>query len=238
MREKLIVALDHTSENEAKRMVETLGDAVSFYKVGPALFLPYGSTIIEYLKSRGLKVFLDMKFHDIPNTVAKAAENMVDMGVDIFNIHASGGFEMMEKAVEIVRKKSSQSSSRPLVLAVTILTSLKKDFLKDVMGSDRELEEEVVALAKLARQAGCDGVVASPWEIELVKKECGGDFIVLTPGIRPRGTAGQDQKRVRTPGEAVRAGSDFLVIGRPITQAEDPRQKALEILKEMEDSVE
>lgn len=238
MKEKLIVALDHTSENGAKRMIETLGNAVSYYKIGPALFLPYGPTIIESLKSRGLKVFLDLKFHDIPNTVAKAAENMVHMGVDIFNIHASGGFEMMEKAVEIVRSKSSQSSSRPLVLAVTILTSLKKDFLKDVMGSDRELEEEVIALAKLSQDAGCDGVVASPWEIELIKKECGEKFIVLTPGIRPKGTAGYDQKRVRTPGEAVRAGSDFLVIGRPITEAENPREKALEILKEMKDNVE
>lgn len=237
MKDKLIVALDYTSRADAERMVETLKDTVTFYKVGPALFLPYGPSIIEYLKSRGLKVFLDLKFHDIPNTVAKTAETIVQLGVDIFNLHASGGYEMMAKTVEVVQAMCNQKSTRPLVLAVTILTSLQDDFLEDVMGSDRKLEDEVIILAKLSRDAGCDGVVASPWEIESLKRECGQDFYVLTPGIRPKGAPGYDQKRMKTPGEAIEAGSDFVVIGRPITEAENPRQTALEVLREMEESV-
>jgi len=238
VKDKLIVALDYTSRADAERMVETLRGVVTFFKVGPALFLPYGPSIVKYLKSQGLKVFLDLKLHDIPNTLARAAETMVDLELDIFNLHASGGFEMMAKTAEVVERKCSQRSSRPIILAVTILTSLKDDFLKDVMGSDRSVEDEVIVLAKLARDAGCDGVVASAWEIESLKRACGRDFFVLTPGIRPKGTPGYDQKRMKTPGEAVRAGSDFVVIGRPITEAEDPVQKALEILKEMEENVE
>lgn len=237
MKDKLIVALDYTSKADMERMVETLEDVVTFYKVGPALFLPYGPSIIEYLKSQGKKIFLDLKFHDIPNTLAKTAEAVVKLGIDIFNIHTSGGFEMMATAVQVVRDKCSQKNSRPLVLGVTILTSLKEDFLKAIMGSNRNLEEEVIVLAKLAQDAKCDGVVASALEIEPIKRECGQDFLVLTPGIRPAGTPGYDQKRMKTPGEAMRAGSDFIVIGRPITEADRPRQKAIEILKEMEDSV-
>jgi orotidine-5'-phosphate decarboxylase len=238
MKDKLIVALDYTSRADAERMVETLRGAVTFFKVGPALFLPYGPSIVEYLKSQDLRVFLDMKLHDIPNTLARAAETMVDLEVDIFNLHASGGFEMMAKTAEVVQQRSSQRGFRPIILAVTILTSLKDDFLRDVMGSGRNVKDQVVVLAQLARDAGCDGVVASAWEIEPLKKACGRDFLVLTPGIRPKGAPGYDQKRMKTPGEAVRAGSDFVVIGRPITQASDPRQKALEILKEMEENVE
>lgn len=237
MKDKLIVALDYTTRAEAERMVDTLGDVVSFYKVGPVLFLSAGPPIIEYLKSRGLKVFLDLKFHDIPNTVAKAAESAVEMDIDIFNLHASGGFEMMAKTVEAVHRKCSHPDSRPLIFGVTILTSLDENFLIDVLGSNRKLEDEVIALAKLTRDAGCDGVVASPRETESIKRECGRNFLVLTPGIRPKGAPGYDQKRVKTPAEAMRAGSDFIVIGRPITQAENPRERALEILKEMEESV-
>ena len=237
MDERLIVALDQTSRHEAERMVECLSGTVSFFKVGPALFLPCGPSIIEYLKSRNLKVFLDLKLHDIPNTVVRAAETIIKMGVDIFNIHASGGFEMMSKTVEAVDRSSGGGSTRPLVFAVTVLTSLKDDFMREVMGSGRAVQEQVTRLARLAKEAGCDGVVASAWEIEPVKQECGSDFLVLTPGIRPRGSEGGDQKRTKTPAEAIEAGSDFIVVGRPITQADDPRQSALEILKEVENCV-
>ena len=238
MKERLVVALDYTSRADAERMVDILGDAAIFYKVGPALFLPCGASIVEYLKSRGLKVFLDLKFHDIPNTVAKAAEAVADLGVDIFNIHASGGHEMMAKAVQAVQARCAGSKPRPLVLAVTILTSLKQDFLSGVMRSSRTVEEQVLALAELARDAGCDGVVASAWEVGPLKRRCGQDFVVLTPGIRPKGTPGYDQKRMKTPGEAIRTGSDFIVVGRPITEAPNPRETAIEVVKEMEESLE
>jgi orotidine-5'-phosphate decarboxylase len=237
MNDRLIVALDQTSRHKAERMVELLNGTVNFFKVGPALFLPCGPSIVEYLKSRDLKVFLDLKLHDIPNTVARAAETIAKMGVDIFNIHASGGSEMMSRTVEAVDKSSAQGRTRPLVFAVTVLTSLKDDFMRNTMGSGRTVQEQVTTLARLAKDAGCDGVVASAWEIEPVKQECGSDFLVLTPGIRPKGSEGGDQKRTKTPADAIKAGSDFIVVGRPITQADNPRQSALGILEEVENCV-
>jgi orotidine-5'-phosphate decarboxylase len=234
MKDRLIVALDSTSRREAEKTVEALRGTVNYFKVGPALFLPCGPSIVRYLKSEGFKVFLDLKLHDIPNTVVRATEAILDLGVDIFNVHASGGTEMMTKTAELIRKHSVGKDSRPLLFAVTVLTSLKQEHLGRVLGSSQPVEDHVVSLARLARDAGCDGVVASSWETQPVKRECGPEFLVITPGIRPRGSGGDDQKRTKTPGEAVREGSDFIVVGRPITTAEDPRKMATQILEEME----
>lgn len=187
------------------------------------------------VNERGGKVFLDLKFHDIPNTVARAAEVATKLGVYIFNIHTSGGYEMMKAAAEASKKTSlSLGTRKPLILGVTLLTSINQEILEKEIGIKKILKEQVVHLAKLAKDAGLDGVVASSWEIKEIRKTCGEDFVILTPGIRPVGKSSDDQKRVMTPREAIKLGSDFLVIGRPIRNAANPVEAAKNILKEME----
>ena len=189
------------------------------------------------INKRGGKVFLDLKYHDIPNTVARAAEVATKLGVYIFDLHTSGGYEMMKAAAEARNKISLDLGLRkPLILGVTLLTSINQEILEKDLGIKRRLEEQVVHLARLAKTAGLDGVVASPREIKGIRKACGEDFIILTPGIRPAGKSFDDQKRIMTPREAIRLGADFLVIGRPIRDAANPVEAAKEILKEMEEN--
>jgi orotidine-5'-phosphate decarboxylase len=237
-KDRLIVALDVATLAEEEKALRELGGTVSFFKVGNQLFTAAGPRAVEAIKKTGASVFLDLKYHDIPNTVERTAQSACDLGVDLFNVHALGGFEMMECAAKAVWNWSEEKGRPgPKILGVTVLTSLSEASLKDVMGeTNRTLEEEVLMLARMASSAGLDGVVASPEEIVPIKEACGKEFIVLTPGVRPQGSEMSDQKRVLTPGEAIRRGADYLVVGRPILSAPNPREAAGAILKEMEDA--
>lgn len=213
----IIVALDLPTEAAALSLVDRLGEAVTYYKVGSPLFTRTGPDILRQLHQRGKRVFLDLKYHDIPNTVAQAVSAAADLGVAMLTLHASGGAAMMRAARDAV------GAGGPLLLGVTLLTSLAVTDIEEVWGKElRSLREEVARLGALALEAGLDGVVASALEAETLKRRHGSDLIVVTPGIRPAGYAAGDQARTATPGEAVRAGSDFLVVGRPILEAADP----------------
>jgi len=235
IRNPLVVALDVDTVEQALSLVERLRGSVGMFKVGKQLFTSAGPEVVRRIVGRGERVFLDLKFHDIPNTVAKAGVEAARLGVSIFNLHALGGSKMMRAAVEAVSDAMEREKTpRPLILGVTVLTSHTQESLNEV-GIDRSLEGEVVALARLCKASGMDGVVASPQEIvpirEAVKDR---NFVLLTPGVRPAGAALDDQSRVLTPAEAVQAGADFLVVGRPITAAADPAAAAQKILEEIE----
>jgi len=234
MRARLIFALDVASTQEAIELVDLLKDEVGLFKVGKQLFLHAGPEIIRQIKERGADVFLDLKFHDIPRTVAKAGAEATRLGVRMFDLHASGSVAMMRQSVAEVNKVSrTEHLVRPKLLAVTVLTSLSQDDLKRV-GFRSGVESQVVRLAKLAREAGMDGVVASPHEVARIRKECGRRFLIVTPGIRPPKGALDDQKRVQTPEEAIRAGANYLVVGSPIRDAADPAAAARNIVASME----
>jgi orotidine-5'-phosphate decarboxylase len=234
MRARLIFALDVGSTTEAIELVDLLKDEVGLFKVGKQLFLHAGPEIIRQIKERGGDVFLDLKFHDIPRTVAKAGAEATRLGVRMFDLHASGSVAMMRQSVAEVNKVSrTEHLVRPKLLAVTVLTSLNQDDLKRV-GFRSGVESQVVRLAKLAREAGMDGVVASPHEVARIRKECGRRFLIVTPGIRPLKGALDDQKRVQTPEEAIRAGANYLVVGSPIRDAADPAAAARNIVASME----
>lgn len=234
-RERLIVALDFPSADAATHLAEKLRGHVGMFKIGSELFTAEGPILARYLLATGERVFLDLKYHDIPNTVRAAAREAAQFGVTLLNVHASGGRKMMEAALEGVRAAESQrhGRARPLVLAVTVLTSLDGDDLKE-LGWTGTPEEVVVRLARLAQEAGIDGVVASPAEIAALRRACGPRFLIVTPGIRPATAASHDQARIATPEHALRAGADYLVVGRPITEAADPVAAADAIVEEME----
>lgn len=235
-RERLVLALDVNNFKKAEELVDKLTDYVGVFKIGNQLFTAEGTKVIKMVQEKGGKVFLDLKFHDIPNTVARAAEVVSKLGVYIFDIHTSGGYEMMKATVEASKKLSfALGISKPLILGVTLLTSINQEILEKEIGIKKSLEEQVVHLAKLAEAAGLDGVVASPWEIKVLRAACGEGFVILTPGIRPAGKSDDDQKRIMTPQEAIKLGADFIVIGRPITNATNPVKASQEILKEMEE---
>jgi orotidine-5'-phosphate decarboxylase len=235
-KERLVLALDVDNFESAEKLVEKLNNYVGVFKVGSQLFTAEGTKVIKIINKKGGKVFLDLKFHDIPNTVARAAEVATKLGVYIFDVHTSGGYEMMKAAAEASKKISLVLGVRkPLILGVTLLTSINQEILEREIGVKKKLEEQVVHLAKLAKAAGLDGVVASPWEIKEIRKACGEDFVILTPGIRPVGKSSDDQKRVMTPQKAIKLGADFLVIGRPIRNASNPVEATKEILREMEE---
>ena len=217
--EKIIFALDVNGLSEIDRFAGMLSDKVGMFKIGKELFTAVGPEAVKAVQHRGGRVFLDLKYHDIPTTVAKAMLEAARMGVQLVNLHALGGAEMMETAATAVRKEFGDQ--RPKLLAVTILTSSTRETLRGV-GIDHAVPEMVVRLAKLALNAGMDGVVASPLEIGLIRAACGPDFLIVTPGVRPGFAAVDDQKRIMSPAEAVSAGADYLVIGRPIAQAENP----------------
>ncbi|MBW2057925.1 MAG: orotidine-5'-phosphate decarboxylase [Deltaproteobacteria bacterium] len=233
-RNRLIFALDVPDLYEAERYLRILRDRVGLFKVGKELFTHAGPRVVEMIGEMGQRTFLDLKFHDIPNTVGGASREATRLNVAMFNVHAMGGPEMMAAAAEGARSAAGETGmEKPAVLAVTVLTSLDSDALK-LVGIDTSVEEEVERLARLAQEAGLDGVVASPREIALIRRACGRDFILVTPGVRPAETAKHDQRRVMTPGEALQAGADYLVIGRPIRLARDPVEAVERIVEEME----
>jgi orotidine-5'-phosphate decarboxylase len=231
---EVIVALDFDSKEKALNLVESLGDAISLYKVGLELFSREGLGVVEELAQRGKRVFLDLKYHDIPNTVKSAARAAIEAGVFMYNLHALGGFSLMKEVAEFNAEYSAKVGlkERPIVLAVTLLTSLDEREIYQ-LGISSPLEAEVLRLAELAKRAGLDGVVCSPKEVPLIKRHLGEDFITVTPGIRPAWAERNDQKRATTPAEALRLGSDFMVVGRPITASPQPKEAALKILKEL-----
>jgi orotidine-5'-phosphate decarboxylase len=234
MRERLIVALDVDSLNQLRSLVRRLAPKVGMFKVGKQLFTHAGPQAVRLIQELGGEIFLDLKFHDIPNTVAKAAIEATRLGVKMFNVHASGSLEMMRTTAKEVRRVCRQESRRkPIMLAVTVLTSLNQDDLKRV-GVDGEVGDQVVRLALLTKKAGMDGVVASPHEVADIRKVCGRRFVIVTPGIRPFDSNRNDQQRVMTPGEAIEAGVDYVVVGRPILEAKDPLLAAQEIVADME----
>lgn len=230
--EKLIIALDYPNWQEAEKLVLQIPE-VQYYKVGLELYLASRGEAVKNLKKLGKKVFLDLKFHDISNTVAQACCQAVEQGADILNVHALGGKEMMAKSATAVQEQAlKQKRNKPLLIAVTLLTSMNEDDLQGVGLSG--VNESVGRLAYLTKEAGLDGVVASPREIKLIREKCGKDFKIICPGVRPAWAAKGDQKRVMTPGEALALGADFLVIGRPITKADNPREAAQRILEEVQ----
>lgn len=236
VRNRLIVALDVASMADVRQLVETLGDAVSYYKVGMQLFYSEGMECLTYLREQGKDVFLDLKMHDIPNTVAQGAASLTRLGVAMINVHASGGQAMMQAAAEKVAETAKTLNiPRPKLIAVTILTSMN-DAEWASLRNTASIPDQVVHLAKMAQAAGMDGVVASPQEAELIRAACGKNFAIITPGVRPHGAAVNDQSRIATPAAALQAGAHYLVVGRPITAAPDPRAAALAILEEMREA--
>lgn len=228
----VIVALDYDNAEAALAMAAKLDPAICRVKVGKELFTIAGPDLVRKLVDTGFEVFLDLKFHDIPNTVAAAVRAAAKLGVWMVNVHASGGERMMRAAAEVLQPLGQQ---RPLLIGVTVLTSTGEDELAPV-GVSRALSEQVVALAELAKLSGLDGVVCSAKEAETLKQVCGSAFSLVTPGIRPTGSAADDQRRIVTPVEALRNGSDYLVIGRPITGADNPAVALQTIVQEIKSS--
>ena len=234
MHTRLIFALDVASVPEAIELVKLLRNDVGMFKIGKQLFLHAGPDIVREIKGYGGEVFLDLKFHDIPRTVAKAGAEATRIGVRMFDLHASGSVARMRHTINEVNKVCrTEHLARPKLLAVTVLTSLNREDLKRV-GVRSGVESQVVRLAKLAHEAGMDGVVASPHEVARIRKECGRKFLIVTPGIRPPRSAVEDQKRVMTPDGAIRAGANYLVVGSPIRDAADPVAAARAIVAAME----
>lgn len=228
---RLIVALDVSSLRAARRWVRRLRPRVSFFKIGSQLFTAEGPAAVRELVRLGAEVFLDLKFHDIPNTVAQAAVAAADLGVRMLTVHASGGREMMAAAREALRRHCGKRE-RPRIVAVTLLTSLDKKAMERV-GWRGSVRTNVVRLARLAQAAGLDGVVASPEEIVAIRRACGKKFLIVAPGIRLAGSRRADQARRATPAAAIDAGADYLVVGRPILEARDPLRAVKQILSEM-----
>jgi orotidine-5'-phosphate decarboxylase len=236
--DKLIFALDANNYEEALSWVELLSGHVGMFKVGKELFTAVGPKIIESIKKRGQRVFLDLKFHDIPNTVAHASEAAVRLNVDMFNVHASGGSQMIKEAVSAARDCADKlSQARPIILAVTVLTSLNNADLAEV-GFQKNTKDLVIHLAKLAQTAGASGVVASARDIALLRSNFGDKFLIVTPGIRSAGaTTKDDQKRTLSAYEAVKTGADYIVVGRPIRAAQEPLEACRQIVQEIADGL-
>lgn len=232
--DKLVVALDYPATDAALHLVDQLGDAVRWYKIGLELYTAAGGTIVRQVGERGKRVFLDLKFHDIPNTVAGAARIVAGLGVGIFNVHAAGGLDMMRAAKTAAAEGAASAGvPTPQVYGVTVLTSLGDREVREEVGFGADAAENVLRLAALTQQAGLDGVVASPKDILALRKRCGPEFGILTPGIRPAGGGAHDQRRIATPAEAVRDGATHIVVGRAITQAPDPVTAARAILDDI-----
>jgi orotidine-5'-phosphate decarboxylase len=231
--DRIITALDVHSLADMKALVELLGDNISFYKVGMELFYSAGPDTVRYLKSQGKKVFLDLKVHDIPNTVGQSLRALTRLGADLMTIHGTGGRAMMTAAAEAVRDEAARLGiDRPHLLAVTVLTSFDETGWQEIGGS-LPVAQTVQQIATLAKAAGIDGVVSSPHEAEIIRKTCGRDFLIVTPGIRPSFAQTNDQKRIATPAQALFCGASHLVIGRPITKADDPVDAAQQIIEEI-----
>lgn len=231
--DQLIVALDFSSLEDAKKCVLNCGSAVTYYKVGMELYYAAGNEIISFLNEQRKRIFLDLKLFDIPNTVARALKGLTRLGVDMVNVHASGGLKMMQEAAKSIREQAaSLGKPAPKIIAVTVLTSMDEAGFA-ALNHTHTIAEQVVSLAKLAKEAGLDGVVASPKEALLIREACGSDFLIVTPGVRPAGAAVNDQSRITTPAQAIRNGANHIVVGRPVTQAENPFEAAQAIQQEI-----
>ncbi len=231
--ERLIVALDVDTKERAIALVERLKSDVRLFKVGSELFTSCGPEIVAAVKSKGCGVFLDLKFHDIPNTVARAVTVATRLGVSIMNVHALGGYDMMNKAAWAAREEAERLKiEKPKLIAVTILTSMDENSLKKT-GVNDTMEKAVLRLTSLAKDAGLDGVVASPSEVRSIRRGAGDNFVIIAPGVRPSWADANDQKRVATPKEAVLNGATYIVVGRPITEVSDPLEAARRILEDI-----
>ncbi|HAV91980.1 TPA: orotidine-5'-phosphate decarboxylase [candidate division WOR-3 bacterium] len=236
--DRLIVPLDVEKLNEAESIVNELEENITTYKVGLQLYTREGQRVIKMLKKYEKKIFLDLKFHDIPNTVVGAVKSALELGIDMLTIHAMGGFDMMEGVAKLLWQRRNDGKHSPTVFAVTLLTSLDSAFLMDVIGTtNRSVEDEVVILAGAAQSAGINGVVAAPQEIKSIRKKYGKELLILTPGIRPAGSDKNDQQRIATPFSAIKDGADYIVVGRPILQSENKIKTVKNILKEMRDGL-
>ncbi len=214
---KVIVALDYPGEKQAFELIDQLQPELCRLKVGKEMFTLLGPSFVEKIQSKGFEVFLDLKYHDIPNTVARACKTAADLGVWMMNVHASGGRRMMEAAAEAI----SNHQKQPYLIAVTVLTSMSQEDLNE-LGISLTPAEQALRLASLAKSSGLHGVVCSAQEASQMNKQLGNEFLLVSPGIRPAGSSQDDQRRIMTPVDAVNAGSDYLVIGRPVTQSDDP----------------
>ena len=226
-KDKIIVALDLPSVDTARELISVLGPDVSWYKIGLQLFALGGPTFVQEVKSSGAKIFLDLKFHDIPNTVRSAVVSACSLGVDMLTIHLSGGSEMCQAAVR------GRGASSTQILGVTVLTSQTEITLSEI-GIQRSLTQQVLSLAALAKRTGITGLIASPLELEPLRNEFGNHFVIVTPGVRPTWSTAGDQKRFTTPADALKLGADYLVIGRPITASPDPKSAFSRIAAELE----
>ena len=237
MRDRLIVALDTDDGEEIAWLSGTLMDTVRWFKMGFQAFSALGMEAFPWFKQNGHRVFVDLKFHDIPNTVARDVGMMTEHGANMINMHASGGLMMM-KAARASADDAAYTADipRPMLLGVTLLTSLEETSFRLSFASARTLSEQVVYFAQLAQEAGLDGVVASPLEIEPIRDACGDRFLIVTPGIRPRWAESDDQRRITTPTEAIQRGADYIVVGRPIIEADDPLEATEMILDEMREA--
>jgi orotidine-5'-phosphate decarboxylase len=234
-KEKIIVALDVETVAEARSIIDEISGEVGAFKIGLQLFTAAGASFVREVVGQNIRLFLDVKFHDIPNTVAKASVEVARLGVWMFNVHASGGGEMMRRTVENVREVCDRENlAPPKIIGVTVLTSANRETLREV-GIVKEIDSQVVNLARLTAKCGLDGVVASPLEVETLRRNIEKqDFLIVTPGIRPSFATNDDQKRVMTPKEAMSQGADYLVIGRPITAQDDKLAAVRKILEEIE----
>lgn len=230
----VILALDTPDRRRIGELVTSTRHCIDVYKIGMEAFTALGPKAVAMVRESGKEVFLDLKFHDIPNTVAGAVRSAANLGVLIMNVHAPGGKAMLSAASsELKRWSAEQGCETPKLLAVTVLTSLERNELAEVGYQDRPVDVSVLALAGMAHECGLSGVVASPRETAAIRSTFGPDFLIVTPGVRPSGDGKEDQKRVMTPIEAIEAGSDFIVVGRPISGAEDPGQAASAICREV-----
>ncbi|MFA4875352.1 MAG: orotidine-5'-phosphate decarboxylase [bacterium] len=230
-KDRLIIALLADNMKEAEATVKLLKGDVHTFEVSAPTYTALGPDVIKMIHHHGCRVYLDLKYHDIPSTVAKAVAAATKLGVAMLNVHASGGEEMLKRSVEAAREAAGGKSKMPMIFGVTVLTSMET--LADI-GVQFEVREQVVRLARLSHECGLHGVVASPLEIAPIRKACGDKFVIVTTGLRPIGSAAQDQRRIASPIMAIAAGADYLVIGRPVTQAKDPRAVVRQILKEIE----
>lgn len=234
IKKKLVLALDVEDIKEAKELVDTLSPYIGTFKVGLQLFCGYGLEIINYIKEKNSNFFLDVKLHDIPNTVEKASYNVIKNGANFFNVHATGGIDMMRAAKKGAFEACEKYNKKPpIILAVTMLTSISQEVLKNELLNDNDVQSLVIQLAKNAKEAGLNGVVASAKELKAIKNELGDDFIVLTPGIRPSWSLADDQKRIATPKSAINDGADYIVLGRAVTKAQNKIEAIEKIYQEI-----
>ncbi len=231
---QLIVPLDVENLAAANQLVTTLSDEVNWFKIGKQLFTAVGPASVNLLREAKKDIFLDLKFHDIPNTVAGAVASGTKVGANIINLHTLGGLEMMRAARAAAEEQAAELGiPKPTLLGVTILTSIDEVNFQRDFGTQRKLRDQIAYLAELSQKAGLDGVVAPPLEIEVIRKVCGSDYVIVTPGVRPEWADADDQRRVMTPAEAIAAGADYIVVGRPITASDNPREAAQTILQEI-----